>query len=100
VILADPTAQEEVRVYVGEAGKRANYLARLDILTDTAIHEAKNVVQLSLSQSFMEQATTYKLIADGAGLEFHYGLLNAAPPRVVAWLERLGAIVHIGLPGQ
>jgi hypothetical protein len=97
--LNDPTAQEEVRVYVGEAGKRANYFARFDILTETAIHEVKNVADLSLSQSFMNQAQTYKLIADSSGLELHYWLVNSAPQRVIDFLQELGVIVHTGVPG-
>jgi hypothetical protein len=96
--LNDPAAQEEVRIYVGEAGRRANYFARLDILTETAIHEVKNVAQLSLSQGFKAQATRYYMIAESAGWELHYWLLNSAPPHVVRWLEELGAIVHTGIP--
>jgi RHS repeat-associated protein len=93
-ILNDPSAQTEVNVYVNEAGKRANIFARFDILTNTAIHEVKNVADLSLSQRLMDQAWRYKQIADGAGLELHYWLMNDAPQRVQSWLQNLGIFVH------
>jgi len=93
-ILNDPNAQREVPVYVQEAGKRANLFARFDILTQTAIHEVKNVTDLSLSQNFMEQVYKYKTIADGTGLELHYWLLKDAPNNVVNFLQNLGIIVH------
>lgn len=95
----DPTAQREVRVYVNEAGRRSNYFARLDIVTNTAIHEVKNVSRLSLSKPFMEQASRYKLIADSAGMELHYWLVNDAPQSVVEWLLTLGIQVHTNIPG-
>jgi RHS repeat-associated protein len=98
--LNDPTLRREVMVYVQEAGKRANYFARLDGLTSTAIHEVKNVGQLSLSQDFMNQARTYTKIADGLGVDLHYWLLRSAPERVVTWLQELGVIVHTGFPEQ
>ena len=98
--LNDPTLQTELRVYVGEAGKRANYFARLDGPTSTAIHEVKNVSNLSLRQTFMDQAHTYKLLADSMGIELHYWLTNSAPDHVVQWLRTLGAIVHTGTPGS
>jgi hypothetical protein len=93
-LLNDPSAQREVSVYVNEAGKRANLFARFDILTVNAIHEVKNVADLSLSQRFMEQALKYKALADASGLELHYWLLNDAPPNVVQWLNSIGVIVH------
>jgi RHS repeat-associated protein len=96
--LNDPTLQQEVKVYVNEAGKRANYFARFDGVTRTAIHEVKNVTNLTLSQGFREQAIRYKSIADSAGLELHYWLVNSAPENVVRWLEQQGIIVHIGPP--
>ena len=98
-LLNDPTAQREVRVYVNEAGRRSNYFARLDIVTNTAIHEVKNVSRLSLSEPFMEQASRYKLIADSAGMELHYWLVNDAPQSVVEWLLTLGIQVHTNIPG-
>jgi RHS repeat-associated protein len=94
-IINDPSAQTEVNVYVNEAGSRANLFARLDILTQTAIHEVKNVANLSLSQNFMDQAYRYKMIADSAGLELHYWLMNDAPAKVQSWLQNIGAAVHI-----
>jgi RHS repeat-associated protein len=97
-ILNDPSLQTEVRVYVSEGGKRANYFARFDGLTDTAIHEVKNVSNLSLTQGFMNQATTYKRIADGMNLEVHYWLVNSAPPKVINWLQQQGIIVHTDIP--
>jgi len=93
-IINDPGAQTEIMVYVNEAGKRGNYFARFDILTRTAIHEVKNVANLSLTQTFMDQAYRYKSIADSAGLELHYWLINDAPTKVSRWLERLGVTVH------
>ncbi len=97
--LNDPTLQTEVKVYINEAGRRINYFARLDGLTDTAIHEVKNVANLSLTQKFMDQATQYKLIADGMGIELHYWLVNSAPANVVQWLQQNGIIVHTSIPG-
>jgi len=96
--LSDPTAQREVSVYVNEGGKRANLFARFDILTSTAIHEVKNVANLSLAQDFMDQAYKYKLIADSAGLELHYWLINDAPQHVYDWLVQLGISVHTIVP--
>ena len=98
--LNDPTLEREVMVYVNEGGKRANYFARLDGLTSTAIHEVKNGTQLSLSEEFRNQAHTYKLIADSLGVELHYWLLRSYPQHVIEWLNELGAIVHPGIPGQ
>jgi len=93
-ILNDSTAQTEVQVYIGEAGKRANVFARLDIVTSSAIHEVKNVADLSLTQNLMNQAYRYKSIADSAGLEMHYWLMNSSPEKVVNWLQRMGIFVH------
>jgi hypothetical protein len=94
-LLNDPSAQREVTIYVNEAGKRANIFARLDILTNTAIHEVKNVADLDLSQDFMAQATKYKAIADAAGLELNYWLMNDAPNHVASWLQSQGINVII-----
>jgi hypothetical protein len=97
--LKDPTSQEEVWVWVGEAGKRVNQFALLDIVAETAIHEAKNVAQLSLSQEFVAQAMKHKTIADAAGLELNYWLLRSAPQHVFRWLRQvLEVVVHIGIP--
>lgn len=93
-LLQDPSAQTGVKVYVNEAGKRSNLFARFDILTDTAIHEVKNVQNLSLSQNFMAQAEKYKKIADGAGLELHYWLMNDSPKKVIDWLNDIDVYVH------
>jgi hypothetical protein len=98
--LNDPTLQTEVKVYVNEAGRRANYFTRLDGLTNTAIHEVKTVSNLSLSQNFMDQAHRYKLLADSMGIELHYWLTNSSPQKVVNWLQQQGIIVHTGTPGQ
>ena len=66
--------------------------------TSTAIHEVKNLADLSLRQDFMDQAQMYKLFADSGGLELHYWLVNSAPPDLVRWLQSLGIIVHVGVP--
>ena len=93
-IIKDPSAIREVSVYINQAGKRANLFARFDILTSQAIHEVKNVANLSLTKPFMEQAVKYKAIADSAGLELHYWLTNDAPQRVQDWLRKLEIFVH------
>jgi hypothetical protein len=86
-------------VVVARGGRRrANYFARLDGVTQSAIHEVKNVASLSLSQGFMDQAYRYKMLADSMEVELHYWLTNSYPARVVEWLEQLGVIVHTGMP--
>jgi hypothetical protein len=67
---------------------------RIDILTNTAMNEVKNVANLSLSQRFMEQAYRYSEIAQANELELHYWLVNDHPQYIVDWLSRLGIIVH------
>ena len=67
---------------------------RIDILTNTAMNEVKNVANLSLSQQFMEQAYKYSEIAQANELELHYWLVNDHPQYIVDWLSRLGIIVH------
>jgi RHS repeat-associated protein len=94
-ILNDPTAETEQSVWVLNNGELVPYpFARFDIVTSDAIHEVKNVTDLSLSQDFMEQAYRYKMIADSGGLDLHYWLLNDKPGAVVDWLQQQGIIVH------
>jgi hypothetical protein len=95
-ILKDPSARTEQSIWVVNDGVRIPYpFARFDIVTTDAIHEVKNVADLSLSQDFMDQAYRYKLIADSGNLELHYWLVNDAPQNVQLWLQRLGIVVHV-----
>jgi hypothetical protein len=86
--LNDPSALTQQTV----AGN--GFSGRIDILTDTGMHEVKNVADISLSQRFMEQAYRYTEIAQANSIELHYWLLNDHPQYVVDWLSRLGIIVH------
>jgi len=95
-ILNDPSAQTEVPVNL-RIGSQVQFLwARLDIVTQNAIHEVKNVAALSLNQAFTDQALKYKAIAESMGYELHYWLMSDAPASVVQWLLRRGIIVHTG----
>ena len=73
-----------------------------DLIKDTEIW---GVALLILSHCFCQMMlgmfpkNTYKLIADSAGMELHYWLVNDAPQSVVEWLLTLGIQVHTNIPG-